>query len=327
MFQWCLSALNLPHAQHVHELKPVKTVTAEEAKSLDVPKLGVLRLDYNYPPAPGDIDHPDSFSYPVIYKVIPGLTFEICQSGVVSKQVEKDILMSVEYLEKHNVKGIVGDCGFMLFFQRLVRNHTRLPVCLSPLSLVPSVDTFFGLSRCSGACLLIILTANASSLETLHPLMKRECSVDPTDTSHMIVGCEDLPGFEAVALGTEVNTVVVQEHVVKRCKQLVAERPEIAGFLFECTELPHYADAVREATGLPVWDAISAANHLMNAHMDNPNFGNTAWYDDTRVKVAYKFGEELSADEKLRLVSKSEDAKTHSPVDVLAHRHPPVVPH
>lgn len=41
-------------------------------------KLGVIRLEYNYPPAPGDIDHPDSFGYDVFYRMIPGFTFEMC---------------------------------------------------------------------------------------------------------------------------------------------------------------------------------------------------------------------------------------------------------
>jgi hypothetical protein len=45
------------------------------------PVLGILRLDYNYPAAPGDIDHPGSFNYEVCYRVIPGLTFEMCQTG------------------------------------------------------------------------------------------------------------------------------------------------------------------------------------------------------------------------------------------------------
>ena len=43
----------------------------------------MIRLDYKYqyPPAPGDIDHPDSFGYDVMYLEVPGLTFEMCQSG------------------------------------------------------------------------------------------------------------------------------------------------------------------------------------------------------------------------------------------------------
>ena len=47
----------------------------------DDAKLGVVRLDYDYPPIPGDVDHPDSFSYDVVYRTIPGLTFEMAQSG------------------------------------------------------------------------------------------------------------------------------------------------------------------------------------------------------------------------------------------------------
>ena len=44
-------------------------------------KLGIIRLDYDYPPIPGDVDSPDSFSYDVIYRVVPGLSFEVAQSG------------------------------------------------------------------------------------------------------------------------------------------------------------------------------------------------------------------------------------------------------
>ena len=48
---------------------------SNEQKS--TPSLGVIRLDYDYPPALGDIDCPESFPYPVYYKVVPGFTFEI----------------------------------------------------------------------------------------------------------------------------------------------------------------------------------------------------------------------------------------------------------
>ena len=29
----------------------------------------------------GDIDHPGSYDYDVFYRVVPGLTFAMCQSG------------------------------------------------------------------------------------------------------------------------------------------------------------------------------------------------------------------------------------------------------
>ena len=48
--------------------------------------MGVLRLDnYDYEPAKGDIDHPESFDYRVYYCVVRGLTFEMAQSGVMTE--------------------------------------------------------------------------------------------------------------------------------------------------------------------------------------------------------------------------------------------------
>lgn len=65
------------------------------------PSLGVLRLDYDYPPAPGDIDHPDSYNYPVYYRVVPGLTFEMCQSGNLTPAVSKAFDEAVLWLSNH----------------------------------------------------------------------------------------------------------------------------------------------------------------------------------------------------------------------------------
>ena len=79
--------------------------------------LGVIRLDYDYPPAPGDIDSPESYNYDVFYKVVPGFTFEICQSGKMPPEVEKAFCDAIEWLDKEkNVSGITGDCGFMMWF-------------------------------------------------------------------------------------------------------------------------------------------------------------------------------------------------------------------
>ena len=61
-------------------------------KLRESPSLGVIRLDYesnlkahlldhDYPATPGDIDCVDSFDYDVIYRVVQGLTFEMCMSG------------------------------------------------------------------------------------------------------------------------------------------------------------------------------------------------------------------------------------------------------
>merc|ERR1719453_2623694 len=68
--------------------------------------LGVIRLDYDYPPAPGDIDCPDSFSYDVYYRVVPGLTFDICQSGQITQEIQDEFVDGIKWLEQKGVKVI-----------------------------------------------------------------------------------------------------------------------------------------------------------------------------------------------------------------------------
>ena len=41
----------------------------------------------------------------------------------------------------------------------------------------------------------------------------------------------------------------------------------------QCTELPPYSDALRAATGLPVYDAITCADFFIDSKADNPRFG------------------------------------------------------
>eukprot|EP00854_Cymbomonas_tetramitiformis_P019206 gene19206-22959_t len=68
--------------------------------------LGVLRLDYGYPPIPGDIDHPNSFEYNVVYRKVKGLTFELAQSGEFKDDVEQNMLQAIRDLESLGAFGI-----------------------------------------------------------------------------------------------------------------------------------------------------------------------------------------------------------------------------
>ena len=56
---------------------------------------------------------------------MPGLTFEMCQSGKLSEEVETKFKEAIDFLEAKKVSGITGDCGFMFNFQPLVRTLTN----------------------------------------------------------------------------------------------------------------------------------------------------------------------------------------------------------
>jgi Ca2+-binding EF-hand superfamily protein len=269
-------------------------------KKRDAVKLGVIRLDYDYPPAPGDIDCPDSFGYDVVYRVVPGLTFKMCQSGKLTPTVQKEFLEAVDWMELQGVSGITGDCGFMMYFQELARKNTKKPVFMSSLAQLPAVTCAFNKNE-----LIAVFTANGKSLLPMRGLIKDECGVDPAESRFKFVGCEDVSGFEAVAAGEKVDVKKVTPGMVAKAKKVLAQHPTIRAFLFECTELPPYSDAVRAATGLPVYDSITCCDFFITGFKDNVRFGVNDFREKwDGVQDSYVFGQNLGDEDRKMLVNK-----------------------
>lgn len=121
------------------------------------------------------------------------------------------------------------------------------------------------------------MTANSKTLEPMRDLIRDECGVDTQDTRYHIIGAQDVPGFEAVALGEKVNVEKVTPGMVKLAVDALIEFPLARAFLLECTELPPYADAIRHATGKPVFDSITGCDFFISSVQDNVRFGINDW--------------------------------------------------
>jgi hypothetical protein len=266
----------------------------------DIPhaKLGVIRLDYHYPAQIGDIDDPDSFEYPVVYRAVPGLTFQMCMEGKMTPEVEEDFVAAIKYLDEQGVSAITGDCGFMLWFQELASQHTHLPIAMSSLCSLPSISV--SLSKHEK---IAIFTANGSSLETMHDLIKEMCGIDSHQDKFVIVGCEDVEGFDPIFVGEKLDIEKATAGIVEKAKRVIREHP-IRGILFECTQLPPFSDAVRAATHKPVWDAITNADFFIRAFVDNPRFGLNDWHAPwDGVNDRYVLGDCLTPASKKKLVT------------------------
>ena len=171
---------------------------------------------------------------------------------------------------------------------------------MSSLCAAPSVAAAYAKDE-----LIAIFTANSDSLEPMRPAIKEECGIDPNDTRFVIVGCQDVPIFgKAVAEGLKVDWEAATPHIVQLAKDTVKENPELRAFIFECTELPPYSDAVREATGLPVFDSITTSNAFIASMQDNPRFGKNDWQDKwDGEQEKYKLGYNLSYEDQQKLKS------------------------
>eukprot|EP00747_Dinoflagellata_sp_TGD_P124872 gnl/TRDRNA2_/TRDRNA2_174068_c0_seq2.p1 gnl/TRDRNA2_/TRDRNA2_174068_c0~~gnl/TRDRNA2_/TRDRNA2_174068_c0_seq2.p1 ORF type:complete len:192 (+),score=43.24 gnl/TRDRNA2_/TRDRNA2_174068_c0_seq2:2-577(+) len=188
----------------------------------------------------------------------------------------------------------------MMYFQKLARRATTRAIAMSSLAQLPAVTCAYAANE-----KIAIFTANGKTLAPMRDLIRDECGVDPGEKRYIIVGCQDVPGFEAVAAGEKVDTAKVTPGMVLKARQVLQQHPELRAFCFECTELPPYSDAVRQATGLPVYDSITACDFFMCGFQDNKRFGLNDWQKDWDGQQAdYKFGANLTAEERSRLVNK-----------------------
>lgn len=236
------------------------------------PKIGVLRIDYDYPPLVGDVDDENTFKFEIEYVVVNGLTFEKAQSGEINDSIIMELDIAIRKLEQKQVIGITGDCGFLMAYQKIIRKATKLPVFMSSLLLTPIISAAINNDDKIG-----ILTANSDSLIQTLPRLLTECGVKNDVSQFYVIGCQNIDGFEAVAAGERVDFEKVNNGIQALVKENLAKNPNTKAFLMECTELPAYSDTIRYLTALPVFDVTDLISLFYSSCTDNPRFGINNW--------------------------------------------------
>jgi len=237
-----------------------------------IPAIGILRIDYTYPPALGDAAHPNSYYYRTPHATIKGLSFEDAQKGAPLTPAQRSAMEAgLRELEGQKVMGIAGDCGFLQSYQEDARKMSRVPTFISPLLQAPMLARMYAPHE-----YVLVITANGAALKPQLPKLLGQCTVrDPaTQKRFLVAGCEDVIGFgEEIRAGKKIDIERVTPEMLKLVKRELAAIPTIRCILLECTELPPYADAIREATRLPVLDSITLVDFFHGAISENPYFG------------------------------------------------------
>lgn len=214
--------------------------------------IGILLLDTETPFIQGDVGNAKSYDYPVRYKVVEGLTVEAIFAH--DRKFTRALIDAARELEREGVKAITGDCGFMAFFQRQVKEAVNIPVFLSSLTQLPFMTQILRDDRKIG-----IVTANATSLTP--DLFE---AVGFGDLEKLVIkGLEDSTFFSDAAI-KEVGTLDsdgIRSEVVEAAAEL-AKDETIGAILLECSLLPVYGDAVQKETGLPVFDFLTMIDYV-----------------------------------------------------------------
>lgn len=213
--------------------------------------IGILMLDYRGPFIPGDVGNASTYDYPILYKVVPGLTLDRVLVG--DPEYEEAVVEAAEELQRFGVRGISSDCGYLINYQSTVRKRLEVPVFLSSLMQIPFVA-----ATVDGPVGVMVATSGSVGNRVL------ELAGVRPDTRVVVRGLQDQPHFKEAILdeGGTLDSDIIEREVVSVAKGLLEEHPDMGAIILECSLLPPYSKAVQDATGLPVFDFITLIDYF-----------------------------------------------------------------
>ena len=205
--------------------------------------LGILMLDTRFPRIVGDVGNAASYDYPVIFRTMEGLgSADAVAAHPDRPRVLAALKANAEALAAAGAIGLGTSCGFLALYQDDLASVSPVPVATSALLHIKSLK-----GRRVG-----VITASARNLTPAHFVAVGA----PGDTP--FVGLPEDSSFAGTFLrnGLTLDREVVEREVVAAGRDLVARHPGLDTVVLECTNLPPYKPALKQALGLPVFDVL-----------------------------------------------------------------------
>lgn len=218
---------------------------ARGGKSVYGAPLGILMLEARFPRIPGDMGNATTWPFPVLYRVVRGANPDrVVLQG--AKGLLPDFIEAAQDLVRLGAEAITTNCGFLSLFQAELAAAVKVPVATSSLMQVPWVQATLPPGRRVG-----LLTVSGSTLTPAHlaaagvPLDIPRIGTENGREFFRVIIREDKPDLDIAA---------AEQDILDAGRELVARHPEIGAIVLECTNMPPYAAALREALQLPVYD-------------------------------------------------------------------------
>ncbi len=219
-------------------------------KSIYGAAVGILMLEAQFPRIPGDMGNAQTWSFPVLYKVVR----DASPDRVVRHQAHglyDSFLNAAKELVADGADGITTNCGFLTLFQDELSAAINVPVASSSLMQVAMVNRILPVGKRAG-----ILTISSATLTQDH-LAKAGC---PPDTP--VDGTPEEGEFTSAILNNllELDIDLARQENIDAAKSLVKNNPQVGAIVLECTNMIPYAADIREVTGLPVFSIYNFIN-------------------------------------------------------------------
>jgi Asp/Glu/hydantoin racemase len=217
------------------------------------PTLGLLMLETAFPRPPGDVGHPDTFSFPVIRRVVRGASAQVVvrERGGATLDAFRT---AARDLVADGAQAILTSCGFLTLFQRDIAQACGVPVAASALLQVAPVERMLPAGKRVG-----IVTFEGASLTADHLIAAGVAPDTPVEgieggELHRVI-CGDLPHLDQAAAGRDVVAAALR----------LKARGDVGALVLECANMAPYAAAAARATGLPVFDVVTLGESLAAA--------------------------------------------------------------
>ncbi|MEM8551455.1 MAG: aspartate/glutamate racemase family protein [Pseudomonadota bacterium] len=222
-------------------------VKVEGGRAVYGASVGILMLEARFPRVHGDMGHAATFPFPVQYRVVPGASPDrVVRQG--ADGLLNAFLDAAQELVRHGVDGITTNCGFLSLFQAELADAVGLPVAASSLMQVRAVNALLPPGKRAG-----ILTISGSTLTERH----LHAANVPVDTP--VESTEGGAEFTRAILGDalSLDLELAREDNVAAAQRLCRDHPDVGAIVLECTNMTPYAQAIRAATGVPVFSMVS----------------------------------------------------------------------
>ena len=236
----------------------MRTETFSGGKNLYGIPLGILMLESSFPRIAGDVGNASTWPFPVLYRVVPGASPARVVRSLEDGSLLEPFTDAARELERMGVSLVTTNCGFLVLYQRQIQERLGVPFLSSSLLQIPWLQAHLPAGKKVG-----VLTVERSSLTVRH----LASAGLPEDLP--MVGMEEVGGYfreVIVGNGDELDVSRARDEHLVAAELLLGRNPDVGAIVLECTNMPPYAAAIRDATGLPVHDLTTLVGWFVEGH-------------------------------------------------------------
>lgn len=197
----------------------------------------------------GNSTNLDNYPFPVKLCRIEGANYETVVKNpspiILSRMIEK-----ARELSSEGIKAITTSCGFNAVLQKKLAEALDIPVFTSSLLQVPYLHNILPKNKS-----IAVIVANKDALKKEH----LDAVGINQDMNIVVSGLENCTEWKKIHAypDKDIDLDAIATEVVAIAINAARDNPDIGAFVMECTDLPPFSQAIREATGRPVLDFIT----------------------------------------------------------------------